>query len=336
MLYYVMMYILAAISGSYNEFGPGADPYHYSNVNCDGNEANIELCSKYTEDHECTSHKQDVSVVCLGLCNPGEVRLVGGTEINNGRLEICLGGYWGTVCDDQFDNVDALVVCKQLGLPYEGAEARYDALFGEGSDHIAITSLFCFGHEEKIYHCLFDTGSAVTCSHANDAGVICQDMCVNGAIRLSGGESVDTGRIEVCYNGNWGTICQKGWGIYDAMVACTQLGFNASRKLMYWSLILLLLLLLLLDVRTFGGSKYGSGIGPVYLRDLQCSGNESSLIYCPGNTDTNECSHSDDAGLRCDGECKNYYICLHNNLIIMFIVLLNITSAVHPSLPPPG
>ena len=181
----------------------------------------------------CTSHTQDVGVTCLESCTPGEVRLVDGGSSTQGRLEVCLGGLWGTVCDDQFDNVDAQVVCKQLGLPYAGAEAKHNAEFGQGDDHIALTNLYCSGSETQLLSCIFNTGSAVTCNHANDAGVICQDLCTNGAIRVADGDTPNMGRVEVCYNGEWGTICDKGWNTPDVEVACYQLGFesNSSSKL---------------------------------------------------------------------------------------------------------
>ena len=53
-------------------------------------------------------------------CNNGEVRLAGSLNETEGRVEICLGGVWGTVCDDFWGTNDAKVVCRQLGYASYG------------------------------------------------------------------------------------------------------------------------------------------------------------------------------------------------------------------------
>ena len=50
------------------------------------------------------------------------IRLVGGQSSNEGTVEICINGVWGTVCDHSWSSSDARVVCRQLGLPYTGIQ----------------------------------------------------------------------------------------------------------------------------------------------------------------------------------------------------------------------
>lgn len=60
-------------------------------------------------------------------CSSGQIRLVSGPSPNEGRLEVCMGGTWGTVVDDGFQTVEAKVVCRQLGYA-DGCKYLYNTL----------------------------------------------------------------------------------------------------------------------------------------------------------------------------------------------------------------
>ena len=55
-------------------------------------------------------------------------------------------------------------------------------------------------------------------------------LCDNGDIRLRGGSNIYEGRVEVCWNETWGTVCDGYWSTNDANVACRQLGFSPSGR----------------------------------------------------------------------------------------------------------
>ena len=96
-------------------FGVGSGPILLDDVMCTGNELQLVNCT-YNPNHNC-AHFEDAGVVCAeAQCNDTDIRLVGGSNNLEGRVEICLGGNWGTVCDDQWNAPDATVVCRQLGF----------------------------------------------------------------------------------------------------------------------------------------------------------------------------------------------------------------------------
>ena len=124
-------------------------------------------------------------------CTTGDVQLVGDSRYNNfGRVEVCIDGDWWKVCNDAFTNLDASVLCKQLGFsPYGenqsnvilwlelmlhllGAIAR-SSVYQEPALDYFVSQLNCSGSEEDIFACNHSRSqSGLACT--SDAGLICQ------------------------------------------------------------------------------------------------------------------------------------------------------------------
>ena len=57
-------------------------------------------------------------------CTYGDVRLVGGSGDYEGNVQVCINGTWGYVCDNSWNNIDARVVCRQLGYSYSPSSGK--------------------------------------------------------------------------------------------------------------------------------------------------------------------------------------------------------------------
>ena len=128
-----------------------------------------------------------------------------------------------------------------------GASSYTDALFGQGIGPILFNNVACTGLENSFLDCSSNIGTTGTCSHLDDAGVSCRTCklqirsltcnvllpqyiagCSNGELSLVDGLSENEGRLEICYNGQWGTVCDDEWSQSSTNVACRQMGIHDS------------------------------------------------------------------------------------------------------------
>ena len=120
-------------------------------------------------------------------------------------------------------------------------------------------------------------------------------------MRLVGGQSPNEGRVEICLEGQWGTVCDDYWGSVDAQVACRQLGYSSTGinvELFYG----INFIVSFKGALSFSYATFGQGTGAIHLRNVHCTGSEPSLIQCSHNTINNYCGHYEDAGIRCQGK----------------------------------
>jgi len=116
-----------------------------------------------------------------------------------------------------------------------GATALPRAPFGQGTGPILLDNLFCTGTQLYLTNCTHNGIGNHNCAHSEDAGLRCPNnntvTCTNGDLRLVGGSNNFQGRVEVCWNNNWGTVCDDFWGAQDAQVVCRQLGYRTTGEL---------------------------------------------------------------------------------------------------------
>ncbi|XP_038052441.1 deleted in malignant brain tumors 1 protein-like [Patiria miniata] len=309
------------------------------------------------------------------------VRLVGGSDSMEGRVEVFWNGAWGTVCDDLWDIQDATVICRELGIG-EAYAAPIRAAFGWGTGDILLDDVGCTGNEETVFDCPARSLGDHDCRHSEDAGVRCTGdrpviICpsnqtivsdsnqtfatvnlpgpaasyhsslgrleitidvdgstrrVNDEVRLSitnsphllqytasdanntatcstqisvlgigvrlvGGLDSMEGRVEVFWNGAWGTVCDDDWDLRDATVICRELGFGEAYAAPQ-------------------RAAFGEGTVHIVLDNVECTGNEETVFDCPATRGSgHNCWYDDVAGVRCTGDRPVIIICPSNQTI---------------------
>ena len=139
----------------------------------------------------------DPPVELMANCTLGDVRLVNGSSQLEGRVEVCFGNLWGTICHNSWDNRDAGVICKQLfnpffgkllcecifkfhpsltlkfWLPLVGGHAINGSKYGPGGMPVVIDSINCKGTEGVLTDCPITSYAINTCNDSTTAGIVC-------------------------------------------------------------------------------------------------------------------------------------------------------------------
>uniref|UniRef100_UPI00398E4D26 scavenger receptor cysteine-rich domain-containing protein DMBT1-like n=1 Tax=Pristiophorus japonicus TaxID=55135 RepID=UPI00398E4D26 len=196
----------------------------------------------------------------------------------SGRVEVFRKSVWGTVCDAGWDANAASVVCRLLNCG-TAVSVLHGAASGEGTGTIWLSDVKCLGTEPALDQCSGSPWGVNDCTHRRDAGVTCSGPF---PVRLTDGNNMCSGRVEILYKSTWGTVCDEGWDLTDGDIVCKQLNCGKAESVT--------------------GAYLGRGSGEVWLGGMRCSGTEHSLDRCLANPwGSSNCTHSQDAGVTCSG-----------------------------------
>ncbi|XP_077872014.1 antigen WC1.1-like [Ictidomys tridecemlineatus] len=298
---------------------------------CEGQEPGLWFCPRVPCSGGSCPHRRAVQVVCSGYT---DIRLMkNGSSQCEGQVEMKTSGGWRALCASHWNMANANVVCRQLGCGVAISTPK-GAYSVEGEDEIWRDRFHCSGSESFLWNCPVTALGVPACAHGNTASVVCSgnqaqqvpqckdswsDQAGSGAseghtancsdsrqLRLVDGGSRCAGRVEILQQGSWGSICDDSWDLSDAHVVCRQLGCGVALEATI-------------------SAHFGEGSGPIWLDELNCTGEEAHMWQCPSQGwGKHNCSHKKDAGVICseflalrlvskDQECAGWLEVFYNN-----------------------
>ncbi|KAJ8264194.1 hypothetical protein GJAV_G00146300 [Gymnothorax javanicus] len=259
-------------------FGKGSGETGGDVFDCHGNETSISQCAISSWSRAVFSDTEVAGVICsdsvLAALN-GTVRLAGGSECM-GQVEVYYQGNWSRVVGT-WSSSEASVACRQLGCG-SAVQVKKSSPRRSGGSDVCVSGIQCSGEEPHLGNC--SAPHKLTCDSEEQVTIICSNSD-SRSLRLVGGGGDCAGRLEVFHRGSWGTVCDDSWDLADAQVVCRQLQCGTA---------------LSAPVPSF----FGPGKGHVWLEEVGCVGNETSLWDCPmAEWGRSYCGHKEDVGVVC-------------------------------------
>ncbi|KAK2516735.1 hypothetical protein Q9233_013498, partial [Columba guinea] len=251
-----------------DHFVDGNRPVWRDAFHCEGTESCLWDCAQVTLGNPSCSVREAATVICSG----GESRC-------DGQLEVSLHGTWSRVLNDDWDIKDAHVVCRQLQCGI-AQKAYYLPRSERGVGLVGLRSVQCAGNETQLMLCKTSHTQTIPTGVAEDVGVICSEFLT---LRLVDGNDC-AGRLEVFYNGTWGSICSNRMSQLIATIVCKHLNCGDGGKI----------------ARDF---TYGRGSGPTWLDYIECTEQHSSLWQCQSDPwDPHSCDNrAEETHISCTG-----------------------------------
>ncbi|SCO69519.1 LCCL domain-containing protein, putative [Plasmodium vivax] len=230
-----------------------------------------------------------------------------------GRLEIRRSdNTWGTVCKKgpnfTFSDDSAKRACADLGFP-NGLYIKQMCFNLNGRNYCAgykypfsSAGMVCSGNEKNLLQCNADDSSHCV-DHHDDVIIQClnqgsnTELVTDGMIRLVDATGAPTtngiGRLEMFYNGSFGSVCSEGWVKEGEKIACRELGYTGLKGNGFSHH---------LCTNIAGENLCGHDADKINAVNVKCKGDEKSLQSCPHETHEDiYCSHDEDLIIGCSG-----------------------------------